>query len=117
MFQIRQNATKEGQNKAREIELAAQQDQLKARTQIERDNTAARKRLEEHESRLSKREDILDTVLSLKRPDDYEPTEGARFEVHFEKCRGIYGEEASALRRGSKPAMKPRFGRCGKSRT
>ena len=45
----------------------------------------------------SRREDILDTVLSLKRPDDYEPTEGARFEVHFEKCRGIYGEEASAF--------------------
>jgi putative DNA primase/helicase len=43
----------------------------------------------------SKREDILDTVLSLKRPDDYEPTEGARFEVHLEKSRGIFGEEAA----------------------
>ncbi len=43
----------------------------------------------------SRREDILDTVLTLKRPDDYEPTEGARFEVHFEKCRGIVGEAAA----------------------
>ena len=43
----------------------------------------------------SRREDILDTVLSLKRPDDYEPSEGARFEVHFEKSRGIFGEEAA----------------------
>ena len=43
----------------------------------------------------SRRENILDTVISLKRPDDYEPTEGARFEVHFEKSRGIFGEEAA----------------------
>jgi putative DNA primase/helicase len=42
----------------------------------------------------SKREDILDTVVTLKRPDDYNPTEGARFEVHLEKSRGIFGEEA-----------------------
>lgn len=40
----------------------------------------------------SKREDILDTVLSLKRPVDYEPNQGARFEVHFEKARGITGD-------------------------
>jgi putative DNA primase/helicase len=45
----------------------------------------------------SRREDILDTVLSLKRPDDYQTTEGARFEIHFEKCRGIHGEEAAAF--------------------
>ena len=43
----------------------------------------------------SRREDILDTVLTLKRPDDYNPTEGARFEVHFEKCRGLFGEAAA----------------------
>jgi hypothetical protein len=43
----------------------------------------------------SRREDILDTVLSLKRPDDYDPSEGARFEVHFEKSRGNFGEEAA----------------------
>jgi len=40
----------------------------------------------------SKREDILDTVISLKHPYDYEPSQGARFEVHFEKCRHLYGE-------------------------
>ena len=43
----------------------------------------------------SRREDILDTVISLRRPDDYDPTEGARFEVHLEKSRGIFGEEAA----------------------
>ena len=46
---------------------------------------------------MSRREDILDTVLSLKRPDDYVPAEGARFEVHFEKSRGIFGDEAAAF--------------------
>ncbi|MBW7849990.1 MAG: AAA family ATPase [Rhodospirillales bacterium] len=42
----------------------------------------------------SKREDILDTVLNLRRPDDYSATEGARFEVHIEKGRGITGDDA-----------------------
>jgi DNA-binding CsgD family transcriptional regulator len=36
----------------------------------------------------SKREDILDTVICLRRPSDYDPAqEGARFEVIFEKNR------------------------------
>jgi putative DNA primase/helicase len=42
----------------------------------------------------SKREDVLDTVINLKRPEDYDPEEGARFEVHLTKARGIAGEEA-----------------------
>ena len=42
----------------------------------------------------SKREDVLDTVISLKRPEDYDPEEGARFEVHLTKARGIAGESA-----------------------
>ncbi|KGJ64292.1 AAA family ATPase [Bradyrhizobium diazoefficiens] len=42
----------------------------------------------------SKREDVLDTVIKLKHPDDYDPSEGARFEVHLEKARGIFGEKA-----------------------
>jgi putative DNA primase/helicase len=45
----------------------------------------------------SKREDVLDTVVNLRRPNDYQPTEGARFEVHLEKCRGLFGEEAKAF--------------------
>jgi len=40
----------------------------------------------------SKREDVLDTVLALKRPCDYQASEGARFELHFEKSRGAHGE-------------------------
>jgi len=42
----------------------------------------------------SRKEDVLDTVLALKRPPDYSPTQGARFEVHFEKSRGFWGPEA-----------------------
>ncbi len=40
----------------------------------------------------SRREDVLDTVICLKHPTDYTPTEGARFEVHFDKARGLYGD-------------------------
>jgi hypothetical protein len=42
----------------------------------------------------SKREDILDTVISLKRPSDYQPDQGAKFEVHFEKGRELHGADA-----------------------
>jgi putative DNA primase/helicase len=35
----------------------------------------------------SRREDALDTVIALRRPEDYLPDQGARFEVHFEKLR------------------------------
>ena len=42
----------------------------------------------------SKREDVLDTVIALKRPSDYSPDQGARFEVHFEKSRGFFGTAA-----------------------
>jgi putative DNA primase/helicase len=42
----------------------------------------------------SKREDVLDSVIALRRPQDYRSEEGARFEVHFEKHRGFYGADA-----------------------
>jgi putative DNA primase/helicase len=40
----------------------------------------------------SRREDVLDTVINLRRPVDYQPSEGARFEVHIEKARGVAGD-------------------------
>lgn len=43
----------------------------------------------------SKREDVLDTVIQLKHPDDYSPSDGARFEVHLTKARGIFGDDAA----------------------
>ena len=41
----------------------------------------------------SRREDVLDTVIALRHPGDYTPDQGATFEVHFEKNRGIYGDD------------------------
>jgi len=40
----------------------------------------------------SRREDVLDTVIALRRPSDYSPVDGACFEVHFEKSRGVHGD-------------------------
>lgn len=45
----------------------------------------------------SKREDLLDVVISLKRPADYEPSQGARFEIHFEKARHLSGDEVEPI--------------------
>lgn len=42
----------------------------------------------------SRREDALDTVIALRRPADYSPEQGARFEVHIEKARTLAGEAA-----------------------
>jgi putative DNA primase/helicase len=42
----------------------------------------------------SKKEDILDTVIGLRRPAEYTPDQGAVFEVHLEKARGLFGDEA-----------------------
>jgi hypothetical protein len=42
----------------------------------------------------SRKEDTLDTVISLSRPPGYSPTEGARFEVRFTKSRGFWGRDA-----------------------
>lgn len=42
----------------------------------------------------SRREDVLDIVLALRRPSDYEAAQGARFELHFEKARGLFGDSA-----------------------
>jgi hypothetical protein len=43
----------------------------------------------------SKKEDALDTVISLSHPPGYSASEGARFEVRFTKNRGFYGEDAA----------------------
>jgi putative DNA primase/helicase len=45
----------------------------------------------------SRREDVLDTVIALRWPEDYQPEQGARFEVHFEKARGLFGDSALAF--------------------
>ena len=41
----------------------------------------------------SKREDVLDTVLALRRPQNYEGQEGCSIQIHFEKARGLTGSD------------------------
>jgi hypothetical protein len=45
----------------------------------------------------SRREDVLDTVLGLSRPANYNANQGARFEVMFEKARGLHGDDARSF--------------------
>jgi putative DNA primase/helicase len=42
----------------------------------------------------SRREDVLDTVLTLRRPADYIADQGARFEIVVEKGRSVHGDAA-----------------------
>ena len=70
----------------------------------------------EHEGRggnprgTSKREDVLDTLVSLKHPDDYKVEDGARFEVHLGKARGVFGEMQNPSRQSWKCATVRRSG-------
>ncbi len=45
----------------------------------------------------SKREDLLDTVIELKRSQGYDSKDGARFEVHYTKNRDFCGDESKAF--------------------
>ena len=45
----------------------------------------------------SKREDVLDVVLSLRHPEPYDPADGARFIVEFEKARHLRGDDAKTF--------------------
>ncbi|WP_297501853.1 AAA family ATPase [Ferrovum sp.] len=45
----------------------------------------------------SKREDILDTVVALKKPDDYDPADGMRVCLEFEKSRNLDGGDIPSI--------------------
>jgi hypothetical protein len=45
----------------------------------------------------SRREDLLDSVITLKHPSDYSPVDGLRCEIYFEKTRGFKGEDAKPV--------------------
>ena len=45
----------------------------------------------------SKREDLLDVVIGLSRPSDYDPTQGAVFIAEFTKARNLTGSDAESL--------------------
>jgi putative DNA primase/helicase len=39
----------------------------------------------------SRREDMLDMVMAMRRPENWQPGDGTRFEIHFEKTRSLHG--------------------------
>lgn len=45
----------------------------------------------------SKREDLLDVVIRMSRPADYDPKQGAVFEAEFTKARHLIGSDAETL--------------------
>jgi putative DNA primase/helicase len=45
----------------------------------------------------SKREDLLDVVIGLSRPKDYEPSQGAVFVAEFTKARNLAGPDAESI--------------------
>lgn len=45
----------------------------------------------------SKREDLLDAVIGLSRPSDYDPSQGAVFVSEFTKARNLAGPDAESL--------------------
>ena len=45
----------------------------------------------------SKREDLLDVVIGLSRPKDYDPRQGAVFVLEFTKARNLSGDGAESL--------------------
>lgn len=61
--QLKTNAIAEAQNKAKEIELAARQEQIKLKEQFEKETGSVRTDLKNQEQRLTKREDTLDRKL------------------------------------------------------
>ena len=53
----------------------------------------------------SRREDVLDTVIALRRPENYSSDQGARFEIHFEKLRHRVGEFGQPFEAGAEPIV------------
>ena len=45
----------------------------------------------------SRREDLLDVSVCLKRPSDYRPEQGARFDIQFTKYRGLFGQDVQSI--------------------
>ena len=48
----------------------------------------------------SRREDLLDISIQLKHPSDYTPEQGARFEIIFDKARGLFGDDVQSIEAG-----------------
>ena len=47
-----------------------------------------------------RREDILDLVMAIRRPNGWQPGDGTEFEIHFEKARALHGAAIQPMRVG-----------------
>lgn len=56
-----------------------------------------------HQRGTSRRSDALDFVVKLNRPADYNASEGARFNLEFEKNRGAWGEQVEPFEAWLRP--------------
>lgn len=45
----------------------------------------------------SKREDLLDVVINLRRPPEHQESDGCVFTIHFEKARSVTGEDIAPI--------------------
>lgn len=45
----------------------------------------------------SKREDTLDYSINLSHPENYEPSQGARFVIEYEKQRNLFGDDVKRI--------------------
>jgi hypothetical protein len=45
----------------------------------------------------SKPEDVMNLIVSLTRPDDWKPEDGARFTLTFDKTRGVHGSAVASF--------------------
>lgn len=51
-----------------------------------------------HQRGTSTKEDVVDTIISLTRDSEYDPSFGCEFNLRFEKARHFHGESAQSLR-------------------
>lgn len=93
-MQIHERAMRESQNKAKELELAARGEQMKVRELFEKETNSVRNEIKQAETRLAKREDILDRKLDTlgvkeKNLDDMELRLSRQEQVLKEKDREL----------------------------
>ena len=46
---------------------------------------------------ISRRADAMDVIMALRRPRDWQPNDGARFELHLEKARHVAGPDLAPI--------------------
>lgn len=90
---LKADSVRDAQARAKEIELNAQQEQIRLKSQFDRDNESVRRKLEEHENRLNKREDVLDKKLDTLSSKERQLDDLERKVATREKSLGVKEQE------------------------